>query len=101
MNRDVAARRLITRSGVFCTPLHSSSDRVEDGTEEGRGRREEGDARVAVVYVANAGVHVRVLLSFQQPTFQQITIVCLKRVVDCTVCLFQVKIRRVGCRNDF
>ena len=29
---------------VFRTPLHSSSERVEDGTREGRSRHEEGDA---------------------------------------------------------
>ena len=29
---------------LFCTPLHSSSDRVEDRTQEERGRHEEGDA---------------------------------------------------------
>ena len=38
-----SGRGLITRSGVyvFCTLLHSSSDRVEDGTQEFRSRREE------------------------------------------------------------
>ena len=38
---------------LFCTPLYSSSDRIEDRTQEERGRHEEGDAWVANAYFAN------------------------------------------------